>query len=191
MPSPATACPPRVPRYRLRRQRPPLGAGALPPQARPVLCFLPTPSPLPVSAPRGRGGGRGAAGPSREPRSRRRSPSAGCRRPSLGPGRGSARAGPLRGERCSGVRGGDAGSLRNAAGAGEGGGGVQRVPSLPGRCQPGRRERRGEQEGRGGGRHTHRGSPIPASGIWQLRDRGSEHRMLTQPGWDGGKRAPG
>ncbi|XP_039240740.1 translation initiation factor IF-2-like [Pipra filicauda] len=52
---------------------PPPRGGGRPPRARPTLCPL---------CRRGRGGGQGAAGPSRAPRSRRRSPSTGCRRAS-------------------------------------------------------------------------------------------------------------
>lgn len=70
---------------------PPPRGGGRPPRARPTLCPL---------CSRRRGGGSGAAGPSRAPRSRRRSPSAGCRRDSLAlaPGRGRrapARAGAM------------------------------------------------------------------------------------------------
>lgn len=81
-------------RYRRRGGRATPRGGGVPSQSRPALC-----PPCPRCArPQTGGGGKG---PSRAPRSRRRSPSAGCRRASLAPG--PASTSPHRGdavERC-------------------------------------------------------------------------------------------
>lgn len=131
------------------------------------------------------------AGPSRAPPSRRRSPSAGCRRASLAPGRAGAGEmpwGDARG-RCSGEMLADPSPAPSET---RGGGGSpaaplalhcktrlasakrKRLPRSRGAVTWAKASKGGSREGRQG----REGKPLPAAGTWRLGDHGFEHVLL-------------
>lgn len=147
----------------------------------------------------------GAAGPNRAPRSRRRSPSAGCRRASLAlaPGRGRrapARSGAMpwgdaRERSCLVPRqpclkreaGRECARLQllwhftpKPASRHE----MESTPSLPGCHYLGQSEQTGRE-----GRQRREEKHFPASVTWRLGDHSLQHDLLdTQSRWDGWKK---